>query len=89
MRRKKKVLSGVFSLLIVALCLAPFLFVLVSSIFQGAEGISFQAYYDVFLGTPRYLLRFWRSLLVCLCIAGGQMVVSVLAGYGFARYRFP
>lgn len=88
MKRKKKVLSGIFSMVIVVLCLVPFLFVLVSSVIQGAGGISFQAYYDVFLGTPRYLLRFWRSLFVCLCIAGGQMVVSVLAGYGFARYRF-
>lgn len=47
------------------------------------------AYYEVFLGTPQYLFRFWKSMGMALCIAAGQLLISVLAGYGFAKYRFP
>lgn len=74
---------------LVFLCLAPFGAVLVHSVYQPEGGISFQAYYEVFLASPQYLLRFWRSLGIALGIVTGQVFMSILAGYGFARYRFP
>lgn len=42
-----------------------------------------------FLGTPRYLFRFWKSLGTCLLIAMGQVVIAALAGYGFGKFQFP
>lgn len=65
-----------------ALCVLPFLYILWKS-------ISPDAYYRVYLASSEYLSRFWRSLGLCLAIATGQLTVSVLAGYGFARFRFP
>ena len=74
---KKKLLV----LVCVLLTLVPFLAIVVNS-------FSLRAYYDVFLGTPIYLFRFWKSMGICTCIAMGQVFVSLLAGYGFVRYEF-
>lgn len=81
--------SSGFVCILIFLCLAPFAVVLVNSFYRYGEPVSFHAYYEVFLGTPQYLIRFWRSLGICFGIAAGQMLVSVLAGYGFAKYDFP
>ena len=62
---------------------------LVHSFYQSEGEISFQAYYEVFLASPQYLLRFWRSLGIALEIVIGQVLVSILAGYSFAKYHFP
>ncbi len=74
---------------VVFLCLAPFAVVLVKSFYQEGASISFQAYYEVFLASPQYLFRFWRSLGIALGIVIGQVFVSIFAGYGFAKYHFP
>ena len=70
------------------ICVLPFCYVFIRS-FWTNSGITFQSYYDVFLGSPQYLFRFWKSLGMSACIAAGQLVVSILAGYGFAKYKFP
>lgn len=49
---------------------------------------SLQAYYDVFLARPNYLLKFWVSLLLCVGITGGQVLISCLGGLAFAKFRF-
>lgn len=91
MRRKRvmRIGSELFAGMMVFLCLIPFVVVIVGGFWDEKTGVSVQAYYDVFLGTPRYLLRFWRSLFLCLTITVGQVFVSVMAGYGFAKCRFP
>lgn len=71
---------------LVLVSVVPFIYVLYKSF--DLRGVPFQAYYDVFLGSPAYLLRFWRSLLMCGVIALGQVAVSVLGGYGFAKFHF-
>ena len=82
MKRKKKFrFSDIVVLLCVLVTMIPFLTIVINS-------ISFEAYYDVFLGSPQYLLRFWKSMLISSCIAIGQIIISLLAGYGFARYDF-
>jgi len=43
----------------------------------------------VLLDTPDYLLKFWKSVGLSGVIVLGQIVISVLAGYGFSRFRFP
>lgn len=82
------ILHTLFASLLVMLCIVPFLLIFVRSFWQPGSGISFQSYYDVFLGTSQYLIRFWRSLGICFCIVAGQVAVSVLAGFGFAKYEF-
>lgn len=75
------------ALILAVLCLAPFLYVLVNSVLTD-DGITLMYYYKVFLSSPQYLLRFWLSMGLACCIAGGQVIVSALAGYGFAKCRF-
>lgn len=89
MKRLLRLFVNVFVLVLIIICLAPFGVVLAKTLYLPEGGLSFQSYYDVFLGTPQYLLRFWRSLEICLCIVAGQVFVSVLAGYGFAKCSFP
>lgn len=81
-------LRAVFSWVLVAMCIAPFAYVFGRS-FITRQGVTFQYYYDVFLGQSQYLIRFWKSLGIALAVAAGQLFVSVLAGYGFAKCTFP
>ena len=87
--KKRTLRSTVFSCFLCALCIVPFVYVLISS-FQNAQGkLTLQYYYAVFIGQSQYLFRFWKSVGLSVCIALGQLAVSALAGYGFAKYRFP
>ncbi len=90
MTRKKllSMLSWVFAALLAAICAAPFCYVLFRS-FWTEDGVTFLQYYNVFWGHSQYLLRFWRTLLMCLCVCGGQLLASVPAGFAFAKYQFP
>ena len=74
MRRKRvmRIGSELFAGMMVFLCLIPFVVVIAGGFWDEKTGVSVQAYYDVFLGTPRYLLRFWRSLFLCLTITVGR-----------------
>ncbi len=91
MNKKKKLFLGAgaaFAVLLIFLSLAPFCYVLLRS-FLTDRGVTFQPYYDVFWGQSQYLLRFWKSLGLGFAVGLGQLAVSVLAGYGFARFAFP
>lgn len=87
--KKTSVFSGVFALLLSFVSIAPFVYVLILSLLPASGNLTFDYYYDVFLGSPQYLLRFWKSMGICLAIVAGQLLVSVLAGYGFAKCDFP
>lgn len=50
---------------------------------------SLRGFYEVLFSVPDYLIKFWNSLGMSAIIVVGQAVVSVLAGYGFSRFRFP
>lgn len=80
--------ASFFAAVLTAVCAAPFLYLFIMS-FLGPEGVTGKYYYRVFLGESQYLLRFWRSLGLSLAIAAGQLVLSLLAGFGFAKCRFP
>ena len=88
MKTKTSITGNIFAWIFAFISIAPFVYVLTLS-FLTPNGITFGYYYDVFLGSPQYLLRFWKSLLICLVIVAGQLVVSILAGYGFAKCDFP
>lgn len=69
--------------------IVPFVYVLMAS-FRNAQGdFTLKYYYEVFMGQSQYLFRFWKSIGLSLCVAIGQVTVSALAGYSFARYQFP
>ena len=53
------------------------------------DWISVEGYRRVFYERPHYLVRFWYSLFLSGAILVGQLVMAVLGGYAFARYRFP
>lgn len=87
--RKKKSLWAVFlSLFLCAVCVVPFFYVLLSGAVREGQW-SLLSYYEVFLGNTEFLLRFWKSLFLSLGITLAQLAVSTLAGYGFAKFRFP
>ena len=50
---------------------------------------SLQGYVGVFLITPSYLMKFWSSMFISFAIMAGQLIISCLGGYGFAKFRFP
>jgi multiple sugar transport system permease protein len=52
------------------------------------DEISLGAFYQVLLRRPDYLLKFWISLMVSGAIVFGQLAVSVLGGFAFAKYSF-
>ena len=84
---KRRSLWAVFvSWFLCAVCVVPFFYVLVTAAIREGQ-VSFLSYYRVFLGQTEFLLRFWKSLGLSLCIAGAQVAVSTLAGYGFALRR--
>lgn len=86
--RKTHYAATVLAILLTAFCIVPFLYVLVKSLFDMEGVFTLEYYYKVFLAQSQYLLRFWKSLALSLCIALGQMLVSILAGYSFAKCKF-
>lgn len=89
MRKRRSLWSAALACFLCAVCIVPFAAVFVSSLRSARGGFTLQYYYQVFVGQSRFLFRFWRSMALSLCIAAGQVIVSSLAAYGFARYRFP
>ena len=89
MRKRPAYFSSFAAVLLTALSVIPFLYVFAKSLLSAQDGFTLSYYYQVFLAQEQYLLRFWKSLWLCLCITAGQVVVSTLAGYGFAKCRFP
>jgi len=49
---------------------------------------SLEAYETVLLDTPEYLLKFWRSILMCVVIVTGQVLIGGMCGFAFAKYHF-
>ena len=53
------------------------------------DWITVEGYRQVFYSQPHYLVRFWYSMFLSVTILAGQLVMSVLGGYAFSRFRFP
>jgi len=51
------------------------------------DKVSFSQYQSVLFKSPEYLLKFWNSVILTLPITLFQIVVAVLASYGFSRYQ--
>ena len=53
------------------------------------ERATLKQYAEVFYMKPDYLIKFWNSMLITLAIVAGQVFVSCMGGYGFAKFNFP
>ncbi len=53
------------------------------------DKFSLNAYYQMLFRRPDYLIKFWNSLSLTTFIVIGQVVISCLAGYSFAKFKFP
>ena len=80
--------------------LIPFLWMLTTSlkdqtkIFQfppqwWPNPIVWSNYADVFKAQPQFLLQYWNSLYIALLVTAGTCLVGALAGFAFAKIRFP
>ena len=45
-------------------------------------------FYAAFLATPEYWLGFWNSVFLVVPCLLGTLIVSILSGYAFAKFRF-
>lgn len=88
MKGKKSLWTVFLSLFLCAVCVVPFFYVLLTGAIREGRW-SLHAYYEVFFGRTEFLLRFWKSMGLSVAITFVQVVVSTLAGYGFAKFHFP
>ena len=86
--KKRKLAFSLLAFALTLLCVVPYGYVLFAS-FIGKGFFSLNAYYEVFLAENQYLLRFWKSLGLSLIIGLLQVFISAMAGYGFAKSKFP
>ncbi|WP_081676074.1 carbohydrate ABC transporter permease [Butyrivibrio sp. AC2005] len=49
--------------------------------------VSFSQYITVLFKSPEYLVKFWNSMFYVVPILVVQLMVAMLASYGFARYK--
>ena len=89
MKQKRNIWSAALSFFLCALCAVPFLYVLIASFRIDLGEFTLRYYYEVFIAQSRYLIRFWKSVGLSSAIALGQVAVSALAAFAFAKYRFP
>lgn len=52
------------------------------------EKVTLQGYAEVFLLNPSYLSKFWSSMFISVMIVAGQTILSIISGYGLAKFRF-
>mgnify|MGYP001061346956 CR=1 FL=1 len=89
-----KKLSNIITYIILMFCavtvVSPIIYILISSVSDGSGNVGvFDGYKEVFVLTPNYLIKFWNSMLISSMITAGQVVLSCLGGYGFAKFKFP
>ncbi len=51
------------------------------------EMVSFKQYASVLFRSPDYLFKFWNSVILTVPIVVFQIIVALLAAYGFSRFR--
>ena len=49
--------------------------------------VTFDQYENVLIKNPQYLIKFWNSVILTVPIVVGQILVALLAAYGFARFE--
>lgn len=81
--------SHIIPIILTLFCVLPYLYILSRSFLSVDGSVTLDYYYEVFLSETQYLRRFWKSLMLAAVIAVCQVIVSTLAGFGFAKCWFP
>lgn len=50
--------------------------------------VNLEQYYRILFRSPYYLNLFWNTVKTVTGIVGGQLVIAVLAAYGFSKHKF-
>lgn len=50
---------------------------------------TFEQYYQALFRRPEYLIEFWNSVIITVPTVIGQVIISSLAAFAFAKLRFP
>lgn len=53
------------------------------------EQVTMMQYYHALLREPTFLVMFWNSVILSVPIMLGQIFISALGGYAFAKFKFP
>lgn len=51
------------------------------------DKVTLDQFSTILIKSPKYILKFWNSLLLCVPIVVFQLVVALAASYGFARFE--
>lgn len=89
MKKRPSLWAALAAALLLVVILGPFAHVVFLSFVGEGPSFSLQGYYSVFLGSSAYLSSFWRTLFLCAVMVAGQVVLSIFAGLGFAKFFFP
>ncbi|MGO4695899.1 carbohydrate ABC transporter permease [Paenibacillus sp. 2TAB26] len=52
------------------------------------DQLTLEQFYNVLVGSPRYLMMFWNSVFLVVPIIIGQTLVAALAAYAFSKLKF-
>jgi ABC-type glycerol-3-phosphate transport system permease component len=93
-----QVLGNVLLLFAVVLLVMPYLYMISASFKEGSEIFSipikilpeglYMGNYDLLFGETNFVRWFFNSVFVSLSRAALAIVVSIMAGYAFAKYHF-
>lgn len=50
---------------------------------------TFKHYVELLLDSPQFFMTFWNSVKITVGILAGQLIISVPAAWGFAKFKFP
>jgi len=48
-----------------------------------------KAYVELLIDSPSFFIMFWNSVKLVVCILAGQLLISVPAAWGFAKFKLP
>ncbi|WP_054743813.1 carbohydrate ABC transporter permease [Cellulosilyticum ruminicola] len=52
------------------------------------EQVTLKSYLYILFYQPKYLILFWNSIKIAVCVIIGQVIVAFLGAYGFVRSKF-
>ncbi len=50
---------------------------------------TFSHFVEIFLDSPEFFVMFWNSIKITFGVLAGQLLVGIMAAWGFAKYQFP
>lgn len=84
----KKLFKNILIYLISIICLLPMIIMIVNSFKSYNGGLSLIQYGKVLFQTEDFFRGFWNSIIYTFAIIGINIPLSLLAAYGFTRFKF-